>query len=403
MRSIVIVLLMVTFVFGAKVTHGTWKQGQTFSDYLEDHGIAYGVLNNISEEDEKFLTEIQSKATYYEMVDADNYLLQSLIPINREMQIHLYKDNKNGGYGFDIIPIEYEEKAYFANVTITSNPYSDTLNTVKQHSVAKRLGQALKESIDTRKLRKGDTLAFTYMQRTRLGQTYHMPDIKVVNLASRGEEYFIYVDEDGDGHKEGAKRSKFLKNGDFIHKVPVRDRTKRLRMPLRHIRITSKFTYRRWHPILKRYRPHHGTDFGARRGTPLLAVYDGKVTYAGWMGGYGKTVKIRHPRGYESLYAHQSRIRVRRGERVKKGQIIGYVGNTGRSTGPHLHFGLKKNGKWVDPMRHLQRTSLSKAKYTKITIKNAQTDKETLLNLKAQGTPTYIWAKTESKETAIGG
>ena len=401
-KSIVVVLLMVTFVFGAKVTHGIWEEGQTFSDYLEKRGIPYSILGSISEDDIKFLSEIQSDATYYEMFDNDHHLIQSLIPINSEMQIHLYKDKKMSEYGFDIIPIEYEEKEYFADVTIESNPYSDTLITVKENNVAKRLGYALKESIDTRKLRKGDKLSFLYKQRIRLGEIYDMPDIKVVNLSSRGKEYFIYVDEDGDGHIEGAERSQFIKNGDFMHEVLIRDRSKQLGMPLRHVRITSRFTYRRWHPILKQYRPHHGTDFGAKRGTPLLAVYDGKVSYAGWMKGYGKTVKIRHPRGYESLYAHQSRIRVRRGENIKKGQIIGYVGNTGRSTGPHLHFGLKKNGKWVDPMRHIKQASLSKEKYTKIIIKNAQKNKENLLKLKSEGTPTYVWSQAKSENPAIG-
>jgi murein DD-endopeptidase MepM/ murein hydrolase activator NlpD len=402
MRSIIVVLLVMTNIFAAKMTHGIWESGQTFSDYLEARGIAYGVISNIPEDDRKYLSEIQSDAVYYELIDNNSTLIQSLIPINEEMQIHLYRDRKNGGYGFDIIPIEYEEDDYYAKVTIVSNPYSDTLETIHQHTVAKRLGQALKESIDTRRLQKGDSLAFTYRQKTRLGRLYHMPDIEVISLFTRGKENFIYVDEDGDGHKEGAKRSKFNPKGDFLHEVPLRDRSKRLRMPLRHIRITSKFTYRRWHPILKRYRPHHGTDFGAKRGTPLLAVYDGKVSYAGWMNGYGKVVKIRHPRGYESLYAHQSRIRVHRGEHVKKGQIIGYVGSTGRSTGPHLHFGLKKNGKWVDPMRHLQRASLSKSKYTMIVIKGAKENKTKLLKLEEENTPTYIWPQEESQRAIDG-
>jgi murein DD-endopeptidase MepM/ murein hydrolase activator NlpD len=138
-------------------------------------------------------------------------------------------------------------------------------------------------------------------------------------------------------------------------------------MPLRHVRITSHFSHRRYHPILKRYRPHHGTDFGARRGTPLLAVNSGKVSFAGRMGGYGKVVKIKHGSGYESLYAHQSRIRVKRGQRVKKGQIIGYVGSTGRSTGPHLHFGLMRYGKWVNPMKVLRKKSIKDTMLKKFT------------------------------------
>jgi len=400
MKYIIVFVLMFTFTFGMKVTHEEWEKGKTFSDYLDSHGISSGLINKISKEDQKFLSEIQSNTKYYELVDNDGNLIQALIPINREMQIHLFKD-KIGEYDFDIIPVQYQEDEYFAEVDIESNPYSDTLKTIKQKKVAERLGQVLKDCIDTKNLRKGYQLSFIYTQRTRLGQIYHMPDIKVVSLTSRAKESFIYVDEDGDGHKEGAKRSEFTKEGDYTHLVPLRDRSNRLGMPLRHVRITSKFTYRRWHPILKRYRPHHGTDFGGRRGTPLLAVYGGKVTYAGWMGGYGKVVKIKHPRGYESLYAHQSRIRVHRGEQVKKGQIIGYVGNTGRSTGPHLHFGLKRYRKWVNPMKHLKRKSMNKSKYNKIVIKNAKENRTKLLAYLKNDTPSYIWGKEQSANVKL--
>ena len=136
-----------------------------------------------------------------------------------------------------------------------------------------------------------------------------------------------------------------------------------------------------------------------------MAVNSGKVIFAGRMRGYGKVVKIRHNGGYVSLYAHQSRIRVRRGQQVKKGQIIGYVGSTGRSTGPHLHFGLMKNGRWIDPMRVLRRKSAggtilkrftkyketSVTKYKKVVIKNAKENRAKLLEyLKAEEEP-FVW------------
>ncbi len=394
MKYIVVLILMFTFTFGMQVTHEKWGKGKTFSDYLASHDIPPSLVDKISKEDQNFFLEIQSDTKYYELVDNESNLIQALIPINQEMQIHLFRD-KVGEYGFDIIPVQYQKNEYFAEVEIESNPYSDTLKTIKQKKVAKRLGQALKNCIDTKKLRKGDQLSFIYTQRTRLGQIYHMPDIKVVRFRSRESESFIYVDKEGDGHKEGAKRSEFTKRGDYTHLIPLIDRSNKLGMPLRHVRITSSFSYGRYHPILKRYRPHHGTDFGARTGTPILAVYGGKVTYAEWMGGYGKVVKIKHAGGYESLYAHQSRIRVHRGEQVKKGQIIGYVGNTGRSTGSHLHFGLQQYNKWVNPMKYLKRKSMNKSKYNKIVIKNAQENKTKLLAYIKNDTLSYIWGEEQ--------
>ncbi len=125
-----------------------------------------------------------------------------------------------------------------------------------------------------------------------------------------------------------------------------------LRYPLRFTRISSVFTKNRFHPILKRHRPHNGVDFAAPRGTPVRTVADGKVTYASWKGGFGRLVRIDHPGPYATEYAHLHRIdkRVRVGAWVKRGQRIGSVGATGLATGPHLHFGLFKNGKYVNPL-----------------------------------------------------
>ena len=198
MKYIIVFVLIFTFTFGMKVTHEKWEKGKTFSDYLESHNISAGLLESISKEDQKFLLEIQSNTKYYELINNEDSLIQALIPINREMQIHLFKKRESSGYGFDIIPVQYQKDEYFAEVDIESNPYSDTLKTIKQKKVAERLGQALKNCIDTKNLRKGDQLSFIYIQRTRLGQIYHMPDIKVVSLISRAKESFIYVDEEGE-------------------------------------------------------------------------------------------------------------------------------------------------------------------------------------------------------------
>ncbi len=127
-----------------------------------------------------------------------------------------------------------------------------------------------------------------------------------------------------------------------------------LRSPLRYTRISSRFTRRRFHPILKRYRPHLGIDYAAPRGTPVRSVADGKVEWVGRKGPNGKMVVIRHHRVYKSYYLHLSRYApgLRRAKRVTQGQIIGYVGSTGMSTGPHLDFRLTKNGKYINPLKN---------------------------------------------------
>jgi murein DD-endopeptidase MepM/ murein hydrolase activator NlpD len=118
-----------------------------------------------------------------------------------------------------------------------------------------------------------------------------------------------------------------------------------LRSPLQfHAPITSHFSYSRFHPILKIYRPHLGIDYGAPEGAPVQTIGAGHVVYAGRSGGEGNRVRIRHTNGYETLYMHLSRILVRQGQQVEQGQRIGLVGHTGLATGPHLDFRIKQNG-----------------------------------------------------------
>lgn len=126
-----------------------------------------------------------------------------------------------------------------------------------------------------------------------------------------------------------------------------------LRSPLNYRRISSYFSYHRFHPILKIYRPHLGIDYAAPTGTPVSSVADGTVIFAGWRGGYGRCIKIKHPGGYITSYGHLSRFArgIRKGSTVNQGQVIGYVGATGLATGPHLDFRITRNGKYLNFLR----------------------------------------------------
>jgi murein DD-endopeptidase MepM/ murein hydrolase activator NlpD len=126
-----------------------------------------------------------------------------------------------------------------------------------------------------------------------------------------------------------------------------------LMAPLRHARITSRFSQARRHPILKVTRPHHGIDYAAPSGAPVWSVADGEVIYRGRAGGFGNLVKVRHKNGYISYYSHLSRFArdLRVGQRVRQKQVIGYVGQTGLATGPHVCFRVQKDGRYVDPLK----------------------------------------------------
>ena len=126
-----------------------------------------------------------------------------------------------------------------------------------------------------------------------------------------------------------------------------------LRSPVDFFRISSKYNPNRLHPVLKTSRPHRGVDYAAATGTPIKASGDGKVIWRGTKGGYGRTIILQHAGIYTTLYAHMSKYnsKVRKGNRVKQGQIIGYIGSSGLVTGPHLHYEFRSNGVHQDPLK----------------------------------------------------
>jgi murein DD-endopeptidase MepM/ murein hydrolase activator NlpD len=126
-----------------------------------------------------------------------------------------------------------------------------------------------------------------------------------------------------------------------------------LRAPLNYRRISSHFNRGRWHPILRKRRPHNGIDYAAPRGTPVVAVGSGRVTAVGRRGGFGKRIEIKHSSVYATLYGHLNAYKrgLRVGKRIRQGEVIGYVGSTGLASGPHLHFQISKHGRWVNFLR----------------------------------------------------
>lgn len=124
-----------------------------------------------------------------------------------------------------------------------------------------------------------------------------------------------------------------------------------LKSPLKfEPRVTSRFSSSRQHPVLGYARAHNGVDYHAGTGAPVVSVAPGVVTFAGWTNGGGRTVKVRHPNGYETEYLHLSALKTRQGARIGQGELVGLVGQTGLATGPHLHYGLKKAGRYVNPI-----------------------------------------------------
>jgi len=383
MRYIIVFITLSLLLFSAKVTNNFWQKGLDFETYLQRHDISKDILNQLDKDDAQLIDEINSNRRFYEMVASNGVLLQTLIPIGEELQIHLFRTPH--GYKVEILPVSYQKDTYVALMSVDKSPYKDIIKKVKNRKLANEFTKVMKHSVNFRSVQKGDRLAIVYDQKMRLGQPIGIPDIKVAMIESHRKKHYVFKHTDGKYYDENGK--------ELVKKY--------MGKPLRHIRITSPFTNRRWHPVLHRYKAHLGTDFGARRGTPILAAADGRVIFSGWMRGYGNVIKIKHADGYVTLYAHQSRRKAKVGQKVKKGQVIGFVGSTGRSTGPHLHFGLYKNGRAINPMRMVKFSTKGlsgrgkraflrrKERYTKIINK-----------IFDENRPSYVWNTVQERQVS---
>lgn len=206
--------------------------------------------------------------------------------------------------------------------------------------LALQLSEIYAWSIDFFGLQKGDSFRIIYEEQYVDSTSVGISRILAARFCHAGEVFFAMpFNQDG-------TEDYFDEEGNSLRKAF-------LKAPLRFSRISSRFSNSRMHPILKYRRPHHGVDYAAPMGTPVHAIGDGKVTFAGWKGGAGRLVKIKHNSSYTTAYMHLAGFGkgIKAGKYVKQGDIIAYVGNSGLSTGPHLDFRFYKNGTPIDPLR----------------------------------------------------
>ncbi len=204
-------------------------------------------------------------------------------------------------------------------------------------------------------IRSGDHFAVLYEELYRDGEKVRTGNILAAEFTNRGKRYVAirYTNPEGESG--------------YYSPDGMRMRKAFLRTPVKFTRISSRFG-KRFHPILNRMRSHKGVDYAAPTGTPIRATSDGKVIFKGRKGGYGRTVILKHGKRYSTLYAHMSRFGkgLRTGRAVKQGQIIGYVGQSGRATGPHLHYEFRINGVHRNPLTvRLPRAMPIEKKYRK--------------------------------------
>lgn len=329
-------LLLPLFLFGSSVKPFKWNNGESFLRFLEHKKLPLSLYYNMDKEDQKLTEDIPFTANCQMLVSDKKIIQQILIPVNDELQLQIYLTAKKR-YKMHVIPIVSEKYHEVLYTQIQTAPYDDILKATGSTRLASTFVKMFKGRVNFKKdIKPGDPLVIVYDQQYRLSKYFSMPEVSGAMIEIAGKRYAVYKHTDGRYYDaKGAQYEKFL-----------------FKLPVRNARMTSGFTKRRYHPVLHRYRAHVGVDFGARPGTQILASGEGRVCFCGYSNGYGKTIKIRHSNGLTSLYAHQKGFKkgIHTGSKVKQGELIGYVGSTGLSSGPHLHFGMYDGSTPINPL-----------------------------------------------------
>lgn len=315
------------------------EEGSTFAEVTELLGFAYQQMQAILEAgtDIYDFTTIKAGKEIVLIDSGDAYpLLQ--YDINSEDQVIV---TQSGPTSFTVLrqPIAYEVSLAEASGTIESSLFLAGNEAGLEDRTILALADIFAWEIDfATVIQTGDSFALVYEERMRDGVRGPDGEIHAATFYTGGKKYTAVRFEDPEG-----SIGYYTYDGESLQK-PF------LKAPLTYSRISSGFSYARFHPVTQSTAPHRAIDYAAPIGTPILATGDGVVTRASWNGGYGNYISIRHNDTWDTAYAHLSKYAVSAGERVKQGQIIGYVGSTGWSTGPHLHYEMIKNGTKVNPL-----------------------------------------------------
>ena len=282
----------------------------------------------------------------------DNGSLETLIaryPAERSEQARTHFTRMtvmrvNGRWMSHVETVPLASQVRLGSGTIRSSLFGATDDALLPDAIASQLSDIFSTEIDFhRELRKGDTFSVVYEALTADGEVISWNEgagrILAAEFVNNGRAHHAMWFSSGEGGKSGyfgldgsSKRRSFLSS------------------PMQFSRVTSSFAMR-FHPIMQSWRAHLGVDYGAPTGTTVRSVGDGTVAIAGWQSGYGNVVQVQHGNDRSTLYAHLSRIEVKKGQHVDQGQSIGAVGMTGWATGPHLHFEFRVKGVHQDPIK----------------------------------------------------
>ena len=320
------------------VTEGKVKNGQFFSTLLGSLGMSAQEAYNLTQAcdsvfDVRTLRVGQAYRAYY----GDD--LQYLVYDRDRSSCIVFKCTAPYDAWIYQKPVTIEKK--YADVTISSSLWVDMREADVSPLLIVSLSDIYAWTVDFFALQKGDRFRVLYEEKVCDGEVIAVDTVRYAVFSHGGEDLPMVMYNQGDGgnvwwnEKGESMRKAFLK------------------APLNYSRVSSGFSYARKHPVTRKVQPHTGVDYAAPKGTPVMTIGDGVVTSMKYEGAGGNTVRIKHNSVYSTAYLHLSKYGpgLKVGQRVRQGQVIGYVGSTGRSTGPHLDFRVWKNGSPINPLK----------------------------------------------------
>ncbi len=324
---------------GQRLIEGEIGQ-EPFLKAIQSAGIsknqAYRVYTALKEE--KNLDRCRPKDEFRALLDTASGRVTAFEYVVSKEEVYQAREGDDGLLKGQRLDLKVERQRVQGSLTILTESFADA---ARAGGLEPALGQVLNKALDghtsVSQFQRGDRLRVVAQEVTVLGEFYRYAGIEALEyLPVNGDPIRIYYHTTRKRYYDAKGRAP----GEGGWRRPVKDAP-----------VTSKFNPNRLHPILKKRMPHNGTDFGAPTGTPIYAALYGTITKLGNYGANGNFIAIEHSNNYETGYSHLSRFEpgLKVGDKVKTMQPIGYVGSTGRSTGPHLHFSAKKNGAFIDP------------------------------------------------------
>ena len=327
-----------------EMVSGTVKNGEVFTGLMTRLGMSGKAAYDLAVACDSVFDVRKMRAgnqweAYYERDTTLDRPLKYVVYRNNKVDMTVFRCSDSLAVWKVSKPVTVQKK--YADVTIETSLWNDMLSAGVSPLMIVELSEIYAWSVDFFGLQKGDRFQALYEQTVCEGDVIGISGVDYAVFTRDGKQLPAIMFDQGDGgnrywnDKGESMRKAFLK------------------APLKFTRVSSGFSYHRKHPVHGTVRPHTGVDYAAPTGTPVMSIGDGTVISKGWGGGGGNTVKIRHNSVYTTAYLHLSRYAagLKQGDRVRQGQVIGYVGATGTATGPHLDFRVWKNGTPINPLK----------------------------------------------------